>query len=544
MEEILWWLAALLIGGTLAFFAAWIALAALARVFAWVLVAWISELVVGVAAGILAGLVLPTRVLLGNSDEQPKIATPAEVVAGNVMGEAPKGHAKNFGWDRAWPVYNPHQAKRDAKAVIAQAKRVVRRAFSWLFDKEPTGAWPAVLLPLFVGFAIGIGVSILAWCIVMGVLGGVVYAAQQVVVLGYRSFDRLVRHRKQAHLRCAKCYRVTVVPSYRCPNFACSTVHRDVRPGPLGILNRRCGCGTRMPATVGSAGKNLATVCPYCEQDVPAGSGTRRVLPIPVIGAVGAGKTQFLASGVDELVRRTQLLSGSLTPISPVADTFLKAAAATVSLGKGVDKTAWEDRPEGVPLVLAHSGMEIEVQLMDAAGENFIDWERSKALGYIDTSDVLVFILDPFSLPAASELLRVENRTGVVAVAQGVPEDSYASVVDRLRAEDIRLSTKRLAIVLTKFDILRTLPGAEGIDPADGESVRTWLGAHGADGFVRRVDQDFKHRSYFAVDSYSVRDGLHPSHPVQVLDWALKSSDPRLSVLPKTAAIRVKETVA
>lgn len=544
MEELVGWLLAAMAIVMAVGFAIWVAVATIVRVFAWVLVFWIVAFAAGLVGGILTGIVLPPRVLRGKADEEPDIATPDEVVAGNVLGAAPKSQAKHFGWDRAWPVYNPHQAKRDAKAVVGEANRIVKSAFEWLFDMDPLPAWAAVLLPPFIGFAIGTWLSIVAWYLIMGILGGIVYLVQQVFIIGYRSFDRLVRRRRKATLRCAKCYRVTVSPSYRCANGACTTVHHDVRPGPLGIVQRRCGCGTSLPATVGGAARQLVTVCPFCLQDVPKGSGTRRVLPVPVIGAVGAGKTQFLSSGVVELEKRAKELDGSLTPISPVAEAFLNTARASVSSGQRVAKTAWEDRPEGVPMILSLSNRELEVQLMDAAGENFVDWERSQALGYIDTADVLLFILDPLALPRVTEQLRLANLGDAVPIAQGDPEDSYASVVDRLRAEDVRLSSKRLAVVLTKVDVLQSLPGSDQLDPGDGSTIRAWLKANGGDGFVRRIDQDFKSISYFAVDSYGRREGQDPLHPMRVLEWALKTTDSRLSVSPPDVAVPVGGSVA
>jgi hypothetical protein len=523
------------------FFALWVAVAAMARVFAWLLVVWIAAFAAGLVVGILVGVVLPPRVLRGKAGEEPEIATPDAVVAGRVLGDAPKGQAKHFGWDRAWPVYHPYQAKRDANAVIAQTKRTVKRAFGWLFAHDFMPAWVAVLLPPFVGFAIGAWISTVVWYVVMGLLGGVVYVIQQAGVLGYRWYDRLLLRRRRATLRCAKCYRVTTTPSYRCSDATCTTIHHDLRPGPLGIIHRRCGCGTSIPASVSGAAKHLVTVCPYCLQDVPKGSGTRRVLPVPVIGAVGAGKTQFLSCGVLELQSRVESLSGSLAPASPVAEAFLKAAATAVVSGQRVSKTAWEDRPEGVPLILAVNGREVEVQLMDAAGENFVDWERSQGLGYIDSSDVLLFILDPLALPKVTEQMRVAKMDGIVPIAQGDPEDAYASVVDRLRAEDVRLGSKSLAIVLTKVDVLHTLPGVASLDPSESGSIKSWLRSNGADGFIRRVDQDFKLVEYFAVDSFGTRDGHDPLHPVRVLDWVLRTTDPRLSVVPRVSRVPAAE---
>lgn len=520
-------------------FALWVAAAVLARIFAWLLVVWAASFAAGLVLGILVGVVLPPRVLRGRTAEKPQIATPDAVVAGLVLGRAPKGHAKHFGWDRAWPVYSPHQATRDANAVVAQSKRTVRDAFSWLFARDPKAAWAIALLPALVGFAIGAAVSTLIWYLVMSFLGRIIHLVQQVGTLIYRSYERRARRRRQATLRCANCYRVTTTPSYKCSNLSCTVVHHDVRPGPLGIVHRRCGCGTSIPATVGGAAKQLITVCPFCLQQLPKGSGTRRVLPIPVIGAVGAGKTQFLSSAVVELQSRVAATSGTFRPISPVAEEFLAAASAAVSSGQRVLKTPWEDQPEGMPFVMSLRGRELEVQLIDAAGENFVDWQRSQGLSYIDTADVLLFVFDPFALPRVREQLEIARTEGLVPIAQGDPEDSYASVVDRLRAEDVPLGAKRLAIVLTKVDVLQELPTVSTVHPDDSGSIKAWLREHGADGFVRRVDRDFKQVHFFAVDSYGKRHALDPLHPVRVLDWALRTADPRLGVVERVERVAV-----
>jgi membrane protein implicated in regulation of membrane protease activity len=132
---------------TAIFFAAWILIAAIVRIFAWVLVVWAVTFVVGVVVGILTGVVIPPRVLRGKAATKPKTVTPNDVVAGKVLGKAPRGPAKHLGWDWAWPVYNPHQAKRDANAVIKQAKRVVPGPFKWLFALDASSAGAAFLSP-------------------------------------------------------------------------------------------------------------------------------------------------------------------------------------------------------------------------------------------------------------------------------------------------------------------------------------------------------------------------------------------------------------
>ncbi|MEU3016152.1 MULTISPECIES: hypothetical protein [unclassified Nocardiopsis] len=519
-------------------FVVWTIVALLVRIFAWILVIWLGSSLLGLVLGILRGVVLPPFVLAGREEEEPRIASPDAVVAGQVLGKAPRGQAKHSGWDHAWPVYIPYQSKRDANAVLAASRRIGGDAVRFLFDGWIIGL---LLLPGVIGYALGVWLSVLSWYLIMRVLGGAVHLVQWFGILLYRWSGRLAQRRRKAELHCVKCYRATPMPSYRCADPDCGTVHHDVRPGPLGVTHRRCGCGTRMPVTVSKAARQLTALCPFCLGDAPDGSGTRRVLPLPVIGAVSAGKTQFLATGVVELGERAEALSGSLTPISPEAEGFVRTATTAVSHGRRVAKTAWEDRPEGVPLVLSLRGREVEVHVMDAAGENFVSWDRSQSLGYIDTADTLLFVLDPLALPEVNERLRRADEGDAVPLAQGDQEDAYASVVDRLRASGIGLEAKRLAVVLTKLDVLRRVPDAGAIDPEDGASVRAWLKENGARGFVRRIDQDFRTAHYFAVNSLGAADGLDPSHPVRVFDWALRATDPKLAVLPTRESVSAGE---
>ena len=179
---------------------------------------------------------------------------------------------------------------------------------------------------------------------------------------------------------------------------------------------------------------------------------------------------------------------------------------------------------------------------MDAAGENFVGWERSQSLGYIDTASTLLFVLDPLALPEVREQLRRSGEEGAVPLAQGDQEGAYAAVVDRLRAEGVALGPKHLCVVLTKLDILRKVPGTvDRLDPANGASVKGWLREHGGQRLVRRINGDFRNVDYYAVDSLGSREGTDPSHPVQVLDRALRVADRRMAVLPEPESVPAGE---
>src|SRR5699024_4689229 len=160
----------------LVFMILWVVLALIVRIIAWVLVALVLSVAVGLVCGALRGVAVPPGVLRGRGEEVPRIATPDRVVDGAVLGKAPVGRTKGFGWDHAWPVYLPHQAARDANAVLAAAKRVGLSAPAAAVGLGPAGF---LLLPAVLGFAVGVWASVLAWYLVMAVLGAGVWAVQR-----------------------------------------------------------------------------------------------------------------------------------------------------------------------------------------------------------------------------------------------------------------------------------------------------------------------------------------------------------------------------
>lgn len=103
-----------------AVFVAWVVLALFMRMLALFVFYWIVSFSAGLIAGLIAGLLIPLRVLSGKASVKPAIATPDKVVDNKVMKIPPRGMQKHFGWDRAWPVYNPYQARLDALAVTAE----------------------------------------------------------------------------------------------------------------------------------------------------------------------------------------------------------------------------------------------------------------------------------------------------------------------------------------------------------------------------------------------------------------------------------------
>jgi len=492
---------------------------------------WAASAIVAFAVGVFVGAVLPVLSYTGRY-YRPDITTPEAVAEGRVLRA---GSDHRYGWDRAWPLYLPHQGLRDAAAVRSGALGLgaraiaVARALWWRPGEDGartaisvvTGVvWVVLVLPVLAGATVGLALSVAAWHLVVAVFGGAFLAVQSVVVGVRRTVEATLRTQRRTTSRCPRCYAVDPTPSYLCTNTGCLVIHRDLSPGPLGVFHRRCGCQTVIPATVRTGGQHLVAVCPACRRELPKGSGTRQVMFLPVIGAVASGKTQFLSAAVMSIADRVEAHNGSFTAISPTSRAFLKAAEASVTTGRRVAKTPWDDRPEGLPFRLTQGSVDKEVQLMDAAGEAFADEDRSRALVYFDTADVILLMLDPLALPKVMPLYDASDLAGTVSVADGDPTRAYSSVVERLKSEHVDLAGKRLGVVVTKADIIHELMGEDVLDAGDGGAVRRWLSNRGVGDFVEMIERDFGTVGYFAVDSYSQRDQDDPLHPFNVLDWA------------------------
>lgn len=524
-------------------FVLWIIAATIVRVFSYLLAYWVGTFLLGALGGIVAGFVLPVRVLRGKGKAPFQQITPDDLVAGNVISRKPAGPNSAHGWDHAWPNYLPYQATRDAKAVGAETDLYL--SVVWATSHQFQGAagilWLLVALPAFGGYTIGIWVSILGWFAAMGVLGLAVVAAQQGVLGVHRLIDVLRRRRKRASLKCPHpdCYGESTLPGYRCAGPGCMVVHWSMLPGSLGLFTRRCSCGTQLPNTVSSAAKKLAPVCPYCRRDLVQGSGVRQTIQLALIGSIGAGKTRLLDAATVGLEEALNGIDGRLKPLDGPAEAFLSQARNRISTKMQALKTPHQ-QPTGLPFLVCHASAAVELQIMDAAGEAFANWDESAKLRYLDNADTVLFVLDPLALPRVSDQFRSSQFVESVLLAVDDQEKSYGSAVDRMRAESVPVDRRQLAVALTKGDVLCQLPIASKLDGYNSDSIRSWLIENGSELLVRRLEKDFRAVRYFVVDSMTCREISDPLHPWWTFEWLLRESGaPRKLVEPLSALKRV-----
>lgn len=568
MDELGGFVGALMLGAVAiaaVFFVLWVIVAILMRVLAYLVLYWIITVTVAAFAGLIAGLLIPLRVLSGKAAVKPSIASPDKVVANQVMKIPPRGMQKHFGWDNAWPVYNPYQARLDALAVIAETRHLVRivwskstpnspasssntakvgpaakkasktkKALGTVFASVPGLLWLAIAALPTIGFIAAVWVSIGMWLATMLMFGGITWVIQWLWVSLYRWIERGGRKHRRAELRCPYCYNVTDIPSYQCIGPGCNVVHRDISPGPLGMVRRRCACGHALPTTVGQAAKVLVAQCPYCDNPMSEGAGTRRTVQIPMIGTTAAGKTRLFVAGSAATEAHLGPRGGTVEPLTPQAADFMSMARDAMGSSRPTLQTP-ADKPIGLPFKLTLGAQVVELQMMDAGGETFKSMDRTQSLAYMDNSELLVLALDPLAFDAIREQGKRMGADRKVPITGGDQEDAYATVVDRLRSENVDLRKKSLAVVLTKADVLSMLPAGRDLDATTSDGVRQWLFNYEEDGFVRRIEDDFSKVTYFSIDSMGRLNPLDPRSPVRVIQWILDTANTKIAVIEPTA---------
>jgi hypothetical protein len=551
MGEILFWLVLGAVAITATVFVAWIVLALLARAFSYVIVYWGFALLGGFAAGVVAGAVLPVRVLVGRGKATLWQFRPADMVEGTVVRRRPRGPNAEYGWDAAWPNYMPYQAREDTKAVGREVTRHLSVFWSWFAKKMPakgTGSfattffrgfprigWVAIMLPVVLGYQLGVWASAAVWFVVMGVLGLAVTALQQLALILYRMFDVADRRRLRASVKCPHCYGESTLPGYRCSGEGCEVVHWTMLPGPLGLFTRRCTCGTRLPNTVSAAARRLTPVCPYCREDLVEGSGGRQTVQIAMIGSVAAGKSRLIDALLVETKKVVTTASGTFEPLNDRARLFLGQAEERMRQSAATSKTQHE-RPVGLPYLLGRNNARVELQVLDAAGEAFTSWDETAKLRYLDTAGGLILAVDPLALPGVVDHYNRSRFAKSVLLAAGDQEEAYASAVDRLRAESVPVGKRGLAVVLTKGDILTQLPVAADLDVSDSAAIRQWLIEHDSDLMVRRFEKDFREVRFFVSDAMRQREPQDRLNPWWVLDWLFTETKAPVRLAEASAA--------
>jgi hypothetical protein len=495
--------------------------------------AWPFMVVGGAVAGALAVVVILVLTLTRARRFAAPTVTPADVPL-----RLPKLRHSPRPRDDAWPGYLFAQSSTDLLTAARHVGTRVRGMWRWtaVTTYDEPGVlifWPLLLLPLTAAVA-GTAGAFAAAALLAVVIGAVLVLAVlgwAVVRQGLRGVDLGVRVLRRAKATCTHgaCTYRTRLPAYRCPGDPCGRVHHDIRAGMQGLFARRCACGTLLPTTVLRAAAGLVAVCQDCGRDLRAGAGGVTEVVVPVFGSTSAGKTRLIYAGMVALGRHVAAVGGTFRPDGTDSEATFKAATTVVDTGAQTAKTAAGQPPAGITVRLGVGGRPALLHLFDAAGESFTNGDDAADLRFLDDPQGLVFVLDPFSVPAVAGALRgtLAARLEAADPAHLDPEQSYLVTIQRLRKEQLALRRMPLAVAVVKADLLLGLPPADGLTPgATSDDVRSWLHGLGLDNLLDGMERDFREVSYHLVASRDAGvDGpgeAGPISPARPLLWLLQ----------------------
>ena len=490
-------------------------------------------LLVAVGAGIVLGLVLISMSVLAAWVRKPDIISPAAYHAERV--KANPVRTGQFEPDVAWPLYQLRQMRPDLARIEAERRARYRKLWKWPFNAV---VW-VLFLPVTAVVLVCLLVAGLTTLLVLWLLAVVTWACSAVTLAAFggtalllRGGERGWRELMRSEASCPRCYHVTARPAYRCPG--CPRLHRDIRPGRLGLIFRRCECGTLLPTMVLRAAWRLEAVCQRCQEPLRPGSAVLRDVRIPVFGDTSAGKTRFLYAALDSLIDTARRAGLPLDFPDRESREAADVALDLIRSGKDTVKTSLS-LPTALTCRLGASATGTLIHLFDAAGEAFRDAEMHDSLGFLDRSHGLVYVLDPFAVGAVRDLA-AGHRADVIKLAHaaaGDPEIAYGEVVARLRDSGVEASRQRLAIVVSKTDLLGVLGLAV---PEDSAAIADWLMDRGMHNLVLSARREFAEVRYFTVASLAVPPSpaaSRPHDPGSPLRWLLTSRGVRLPAEPE-----------
>ncbi|MBX6768542.1 MAG: hypothetical protein IRY90_15545, partial [Actinomadura rubrobrunea] len=297
------------------------------------------------------------------------------------------------------------------------------------------------------------------------------------------------------------CYKKIALPVYECPG--CGVRHPRLAPGGAGAFRHVCRCGARLPTTVPLGRFRLAAYCPHCGGRLPERIGRVRVEPLPFVGGPAAGKTTFMCLGIRALHARARALKGRLAFVESRHAEAYAAAIREFARGGRPAKTGPE-LPLATMVDVDLPGRARRIlYLFDPAGEHYTGATEVESLRYLDHGEALLFVVDPFALPSVRRSLTAEERRLVDASAASSdedPADTLQRVLNELRSRPDRGRQKRVAVVVSKTDLLERTEIGRALARGDGapdDALRRWLEGVGMGNIVRALDQVAGEVRYF-----------------------------------------------
>jgi len=456
-------------------------------------------------------------------------------------------------WDHGWPSYLSGQVERDIVAAVGWPSRQAYALWAGGIEIATSyGLALLVLLPLSPApFAFLVGVTAgtyggwIALAAAIEVTITVSRGARLSAITALRAADSVPRWWQGAAATCPFCRYPAWLPAYRCDAVKadagkadtgqadasdrkaseprCGIIHRDLRPGRLGVWSRRCQCGTPLPTTVRRAAEvpTLTPVCSNCSRPLYERAGLAQDARIALSGGPDVGKTQLLMRAA------TEMTSQPLLPWEPGDDQTAAWLRHARTLLRQWPEFGPEPTKEPDLLTFRRTmyGRQCYFHITDLDGRHFESDRDNPALWQLGGTRRHLLVLDATIVPQIRDRIGTGAPDGTTPrpawteIRVATAERPYRLLVGQLRRLGARPCKCALALVVTKADIL----ARHGVGP-DATGLRAWLCSVELHNLVMAAEHDFGRVRYFLVG-----DGA--GNPAEPFEWLL-SQYPRGAARP------------
>jgi hypothetical protein len=246
--------------------------------------------------------------------------------------------------------------------------------------------------------------------------------------------------------------------------------------------------------------------CPHCDEPMSQGAGTVPEIVIPVLGAAATGKTRLMTALVMGLVDGGGAGAAEAEFADEQSAEAYRGLADKLRAGVHTWKTI---KAKDAPLrayslrVRPVAGKSRLLHVFDAPGEFVGRSELLRELRYVKTARTFLLTLDPLSIDAVWDSLDPEERDRSGRLRSDVPPDYvFGQLVENIAGLGARIGRARLAVALTKDDLVRDSAALAGLGDGSDE-IRAWLeGPAGFDGMVRGMRRSFAEVRFFRTSAW------------------------------------------
>jgi hypothetical protein len=421
-----------------------------------------------------------------------------------------------------------------ATVAFGRCRDVVTKSAVWinesLFSDLVLGTWPLGVVA-YAGLVVGALVGGLVVGLVAVIHATVVLLLQACAwVLAYvlRFVDTGLRRVRKIRIHCPTCFEEVTFPAYDCPAETCSIRHGDVRPGAYGVFRRVCFCKTRMPTLIILGSHRLQAYCPHCDNALAEATGTSREVVLPVLGGTAAGKTRLMASMVMALDEMASDHGASLVFADDHTKREYERHRTLLVAGENTRATQATQAPRAYSVyVKPRSGTRRLVHIFDPAGELHNEIERMQELQYLRSARTFLFVVDPLSIESYWSALTDEEQAKLEPERPDPrsirsPEFVFTSSCDNIQRMEVKTNKARLAVAVSKRDLLGDLSVQSGVDPSS-ESIERWLRDElGLGNMLRSMKHNFGSVAFHFTAAVRHDDGKVDSSIIDLMSWVFE----------------------